>query len=402
MDRKYNMFDLFTASYIHTKKILFGEKEKRKTIWLYFLYALLLSGVFFGIDPDINRLVKFYLDMFKNIFKDILNNSFCSCNLGHLNCFNFDFNDILNRIDKTILTPIMNILNNPDLAKYINTTFIYSGIFIFISVLLIFFCIFRGKLMLIYSISSNREESYNWKNLWNKFAPSGNYASAIFSLIFCFCILLGWLIGSFCIYPILHNFIYELLNNVKDVITLDTSSKNLLSIINLFIHVCSFSICSLFFLFFLYLFFVFYMYFILPIILKIEHTEKLKLFDEYKKFWESLKVKFWEKFLNIIMFFIIIFALNTVLKMVFGVIQFSFSIGFSISDLFIHSYTSLILYGLFYLLIQLPIMLFLNIPVGVYYTTLQVMMFSYIFPEHALLKPIFDEKGKIIDTECLL
>ena len=144
------------------------------------------------------------------------------------------------------------------------------------------------------------------------------------------------------------------------------------------------------------------MYFILPIILKIEHTEKLKLFDEYKKFWESLKVKFWEKFLNIIMFFIIIFALNTVLKMVFGVIQFSFSIGFSISDLFIHSYTSLILYGLFYLLIQLPIMLFLNIPVGVYYTTLQVMMFSYIFPEHALLKPIFDEKGKIIDTECLL
>ncbi|MBR0519503.1 hypothetical protein IJJ97_06900 [bacterium] len=88
--------------------------------------------------------------------------------------------------------------------------------------------------------------------------------------------------------------------------------------------------------------------------------------------------------------------------MVFGIIQFSFSLCFSISDLFIHSYTSLILYGIFYLIIQLPIILFLNIPVGVYYTTLQIMMFSYIFPEHALIKPIFDENGKMIDTECLL
>ena len=65
MNTKYNMFDLFTASFIHTKKILFGEN--RKKIWLYFLYALVLSGVFFGIDPDITRLIKFYVDMLKEI-----------------------------------------------------------------------------------------------------------------------------------------------------------------------------------------------------------------------------------------------------------------------------------------------------------------------------------------------
>ena len=197
----------------------------------------------------------------------------------------------------------------------------------------------------------------------------------------------------------LNNFVYGLLDNLKNLITLEANSKNILSTS---IHICSFSICSMFFLSFFYLFFVFYTYFILPIILKIEHAEKIKWFEEYKKFWDSLKVNFWNKILNIILFCIIIFAINTVLKMSFGIIQLTLSLIFSISDIFVHSYASLILYAIFYLIIQLPIILFLNIPVGVYYTTLQIMMFSYIFPEHALIKPIFDENEKMIDTECLL
>lgn len=404
MNTKYNMFDLFTASFIHTKKILFGEN--RKKIWLYFLYALVLSGVFFGIDPDITRLIKFYVDMLKEILiRYGLANEDFSFNIGSvisclsLNLFNFDFDKILNGLNKEILIQTINTLNISDLDKYINQTFIYLGIFTLISVILIFFCIFRGKLMLIYSISSNREESYDWKNLWNKFASSGNYTSFIFSLIFCFCLFLGWLIGNIWLYPNLNNFVYGLLDNVKNLITLEANSKNILSTS---IHICSFSICSMFFLSFFYLLFVFYTYFILPIILKIEHAEKIKWFEEYKKFWDSLKVNFWNKILNIILFCIIIFAINTVLKMSFGIIQLTLSLIFSISDIFVHSYASLILYAIFYLIIQLPIILFLNIPVGVYYTTLQIMMFSYIFPEHALIKPIFDENEKMIDTECLL
>lgn len=387
MNSRYNMFDLLTASFIHTKKILFGENRKKN--WLYFVYTLILSGVLFGIEPDMGRICKIYINMLKDMLKDV----YFSVNNYNLICCDFSLDNLLHITDDFLKT-ITNILQNQDLEKYINNALLVLGIFLLISILLIFFCIFRGKLMLIYSLSTNREDSYNWRELWNKFAPSGDYCSLIFSFIFCICISFSWLIGQFCIYPLLNN----ALNNFKDIFSLEIISK---SFISTFLSILSFSICCLFTLSLFYGFFVLYIYLILPMLVK--KDDKIQLFEDYKIFWNSLKVDFWKKVLNIILAGFIIFITSSLLKISFAGIQAVINLVFSVSDVFIHSPSaSLVIYGIFYLIIYLPIILFLNVPVGVYYTSLQVMLFSYIFPENAILKPVLDDNGKIIGTECLI
>lgn len=387
MDSKYNMFDLFTASFIHTKKILFGEN--RKKIWLYFVYTLILSGVLFGIEPDMVRICKIYINMFKDMLKDAL----CSFNTCSLISCDFPLDNLLSITDDFLKT-ISNIVQNPDIEKYINNFITVLGIFLLISVLLIFFCIFRGKLMLIYSLSTNKEDAYNWRKLWTRFSQSGDYCSLIFSFIFCICLSFSWLIGHFCIYPMLD----KVVNNFKDTFTLEIVSKNFVS---MFLNILSFSICCLFILSLFYAFFVLYIYLVLPIMAK--KDEKIKFFEDYKIFWNSLKKDFWKKILYIICAGIIIFVTSSLFRIAFAGVQGVINIIFSFIDLFINSpYSSLVAYGIFYLVIYLPVILFLNVPAGVYYTSLQIMLFSYIFPEHALLKPVINDNGKVIGTECLL
>ena len=131
--------------------------------------------------------------------------------------------------------------------------------------------------------------------------------------------------------------------------------------------------------------------------------EKIKFFEDYKIFWNSLKKDFWKKILYIICAGIIIFVTSSLFRIAFAGVQGVINIIFSFIDLFINSpYSSLVAYGIFYLVIYLPVILFLNVPAGVYYTSLQIMLFSYIFPEHALLKPVINDNGKVIGTECLL
>ena len=162
MKLRYNIFDLLTASFIHTKKILSNENKKK--VWLYFVYTLILSGVLFGIDPDANRVTKIYIGIMKDMLMryGLVNENF---SFNWFNCEGFKFLN-LDFLNNDIFKAITNIVNNQNLGRYITTSGIYLGIFILISVVLIFFCIFRGKLMLIYSISTNREDSFNWKDLW--------------------------------------------------------------------------------------------------------------------------------------------------------------------------------------------------------------------------------------------
>lgn len=390
MNLRYNMFDLLTASFIHTKKILSNENKKK--VWLYFVYTLILSGLLFGIDPDANRVTKIYIDIMKDMLMryGLVNENF-SFNLFTCEGFKFLNLDFLN---SDIFKVITDIVNNQQLVKYLTTSGIYLGIFILISVVLIFFCIFRGKLMLMYSVSTNRDDSYNWKDLWKKFALFGNYSSIIFSTIFCVCIFIGWLIGHALLFPMCS----KLIGNLKGVIYLDYIPKEAISTV---LYVSSFLVSCIAILFFFYLFFLMYIYFVFPILVKFEN--KIKWFEDFKNIWISLKTNFWTKILNMICACFIIFVTSSFFKMLFLGIQNLFNLLYSCSDLFISSpYTALIVYSLFYLLIYLPIILFLNVPVGVFYTSLQVMIFSYIFPEYALLKPSLNDKGKVIGTECLL
>ena len=49
-----------------------------------------------------------------------------------------------------------------------------------------------------------------------------------------------------------------------------------------------------------------------------------------------------------------------------------------------------------FLFIYMPVLLVLNAPAGVFVISLQLLMFSWAFPEYALLMPLRDASGKVI------
>ena len=332
----YNILDCFVSAFLHTQKVLF-KKFELKT-YLFCMFLTIFSCGVYGVD------YRYYVDI-----------------LGKMP---------VGEGMKLFLLPVFKILFSP---QNIVISEIIIAILMIVAIVFLFYLSFTFRLLFFdFNIFKNK---YDFKEYWNRNKDKSANIIKYFLKQFLYIFILACFlfIAADIVHPHLGDFAehkFALFVYIAMICAF---------IVSLFIFMRMFAILCISGIFILPLY---------PI-----YEKNIKLDDALKSFYSETKGKFWKSLL----FFFVLGCVHNLFLICFlpGLLLFRTVVASLASVLSINAF-----YPVFIclLIIYLAIIAIVNVPIAVYFNSFYQLMCSLLCPNYAILLPIKDDKGKIIDT----
>lgn len=349
--------ELFNAAFIHMKKLMF--ENFNVSVWLYFLVVTALSGTFFGFKINTNAIKQVMIAVNNPGALDPASPSGAAAPVPPP--------DFIQKMDPSALISFL----------------VFFLIFVFaVSVLMMV----AGSVCRYMGIASVIEGRIGFREFWSKYKKQGiDYFWFVTKIMiyFTLLILLGSIVLAFC-----SGGFASLFSNAGNAAIGGT--------IVIVVVLALLAVAAVFAMTF---FLLFVANFMVPAVIR--HSQDynpggspMKLEEAGKILWAKSKDRRGDLFVALM----IPFLAFVIISSVFGFLDFLFTGGVIVAVIMFKGNVELLLLVVLiaFLFIYMPVLLVLNAPAGVFVISLQLLMFSWAFPEYALLMPLRDASGKVI------
>lgn len=354
---KARITELFNAAFIHMKKLMF--ENFNVSVWLYFLVVTALSGTFFGFKINTNAIKQVMIAVNNPGTLDPGSPSGAAAPVPPP--------DFIQKMDPSALISFL----------------VFFMIFVFaLSVIMMV----AGSVCRYMGIASVIESRIGFREFWSKYKKQGiDYFWFVtkIMILFTLLILLASIVLALC-----SGGFTSLFSNAGDA-----------AIGGTIVIIIVMSLIAIAVIFAMTVFFLFVANFMVPAVIR--HSQDynpggspMKLEEAGKILWAKSKDRRGDLFVALMVPFVVFLIISSV----FGLLDFLFTGGVIVAVIMFKGNVELLLLVVLiaFLFIYMPVLLVLNAPAGVFVISLQILMFSWAFPEYALLMPLRDASGKVI------
>lgn len=355
---KARITELFNAAFIHMKKLMF--ENFNVSVWLYFLVVTALSGTFFGFKINTKAINEVML---------AVNNP------GTL--------EPGSSSTASLPPPLLDFIRKMD-PSALMSFLVFFLIFVFaLSVLMMV----AGSVCRYMGIASVIEGRIGFREFWSKYKKQGiDYFWFITKImvLFTLLILLASIVLALC---------------SGGFASLFSNGGNGAAIGGTIVVIIVMSLLAVAVFFAMAVFFLFVANFMVPAVIR--HSQDynpggspMKLEEAGKILWAKSRDRKGDMFAALMVPFVVFLIISSI----FGFLDLLFTGGVIAAVIMFKGNVELLLLVVLiaFLFIYMPVLLVLNAPAGVFVISLQILMFSWAFPEYALLMPLRDASGKVI------